>query len=55
MKDLKELSHHVLVEKDRIRVIGKGNLWEAMEESSFSVVTQETQHWFLFDSSSSIF
>ena len=38
-RDLKELSHQVLVEEDRIRVTGKGNMWETMEESSFSVVT----------------
>lgn len=40
-KDLKELSPHVLVEKDRIRMTGEGSMWEAMEEGSFSVVTEE--------------
>lgn len=38
-RDLKELSPHILVEKDRIRITGEDNMWEAMEEGSFSVVT----------------
>lgn len=38
-RDLKELSPHVLVEQDRIRIAGEGNMWDVMEEGSFSVVT----------------
>lgn len=42
-RDLIELLPRVLVEKDTIRVTGESNMWETIEEGSFSVATLGTQ------------